>query len=56
MYMWGILRIKHGVLIYALGGGVELVPFTSIGKARDLEGMSMVLNELSTWCSCLLAN
>ena len=35
MYMWGILRIKHGVLISALGGGVEVVPFTSIGKAKE---------------------
>ena len=35
VYMWGILRIKHGVLISALGGGVEVVPFTSIGKAKE---------------------
>jgi len=33
--MWGILRIKRGVLLSALGGGVEVVPFTSIGKAEE---------------------
>lgn len=51
----GNIRVKHGVLISALGASYQ-----DRKSRRDLgdEGMSKVLNELnlSIRCSCLLVN